>query len=281
MVTIFTCESSFEAMMTCIYAAWASRLGHRNLRLALEPVEQQELFCDYIHVEPDSEKASRVVQSIQRKISWEAFQWVYQAAMNDEEGRLDSIYRFLLLGFHYGRQITNMLGEAHVMEILRLQRKTGNEAGFFREIARFSCIGGKVYVSHLEPKCNVLDQVARHFVDRMPSEYWIMIDDNRKLAAVHPKDEDFYLTILSEEEFVRLKITETQEDDEFVLLWKEFFRTIGVEERENERCQRTHLPLWTRRHMTEFRHAETAHNQTIQNREYKSPFDTGNQPVNH
>ena len=202
---VYTCDETFEAMMTCIYEAWASGAGHRNLRLELEPVEQRELFCEYIHVEGDAGKAERVVSAIRKKISPEAFRWVYQAAMNDEKGRLDSIYRFLLLGFYYGRTITDMLGEAHVMEILRLKRKTGNEAGFFREIARFVSMDGKVYVSHIEPKCNILDQVAPHFADRMPSEYWIIIDDNRKLAAVHPKEAEFYLTVLSDEELIRLK----------------------------------------------------------------------------
>ena len=26
-MTVFTCEDNFDAMMTCVYEAWASRLG--------------------------------------------------------------------------------------------------------------------------------------------------------------------------------------------------------------------------------------------------------------
>lgn len=29
-MTIYTCENTFEAMMTCIYDAWASKEGHQN-----------------------------------------------------------------------------------------------------------------------------------------------------------------------------------------------------------------------------------------------------------
>ena len=40
-MTVFTCSDEWEAMMTCIYRAWESGLGHRNIRLELESVLQQ------------------------------------------------------------------------------------------------------------------------------------------------------------------------------------------------------------------------------------------------
>ena len=43
-----------------------------------------------------------------------------------------------------------------------------------------------------------------------------------------------------------------QTDDPFIDLWKDFFNTIGIKERENHQCQRNLMPLWYRKHMTEF-----------------------------
>lgn len=294
MTTIFTCNDSFEAMMTCVYQAWDSRLGHRNIRLMLEPVEQQELFCDYIHVEGDPEKTEKVVRSIRRKISDEAYSQIFKAAMAFEPDRLDTIYRFLLLGFTYGRKVTDMLFEPAVIRILELSRKVGNEAHYFREFTRFVSVNlrpvisavpsswesasfgqsvsygespalrtsaqdgsprqglsEKVYVAHIEPKCNILTITARHFEDRMPSEHWIILDDNRLLAAVHPKDQPFYLTTLSPFHLEHLLELE-KERDVYTDLWQEFFDTIGIQARANSKCQRTMLPLWYRKHMTEF-----------------------------
>ncbi len=277
MTTIFTCDDSFESMMTCVYQAWDSRLGHRNIRLALEPVDQQELFCDYIHVDSDTEKTEKVIRSIRRKISDEAYRQIFMAAMSFEPDRLDAIYRFLLLGFAYGGKVTDMLAEPPVIRILELSRKVGNEAHFFREFTRFVLVdlspspkGGapalspgrapapwqaspeKIYVAHIEPKCNILTITARHFEDRMPSEHWMMIDDTRRLAAIHPKDQPLYLTSLSREELAHLLELEKNRDV-YTDLWQEFFDTIGIGARTNPRCQRTMLPLWYRKHMTEFK----------------------------
>ena len=169
-MTIFTCDDNFEAIMTCIYDAWSARLGHSNIRLEIEPIIQTELFCDYIHVDADLQKAQKLVQAIQQKISSAAFQAIFSAAMSFRENKLDFIYRFLILGFHVGPAVLDMLQEPAVSAIFDLNRKVGNEAHFFREFARFAAIGEGFLVSHIEPKCNVLTLIAPHFTDRMPSE---------------------------------------------------------------------------------------------------------------
>ena len=76
-MVVFTCKDDFESMMTCIYDAWAARLGHSNIRLAIEPVGNLELFCEYRHVEKNQEKAEKVIRTIQRKISPELKRKVY------------------------------------------------------------------------------------------------------------------------------------------------------------------------------------------------------------
>lgn len=250
-MTIYTCGESFEEMMTCIYEAWAGRRGHANVKLQLEPVVQPELFCEYIPVGADAEKAQKVVRAIRQKISAEAYRQVFYAAMSCFPDRLEAIYRFLVLGFACGAGVTDMFSEAPVMRVLELSRKCGNETHYFREFTRFVCVDEKVYVAHIEPKCNITAMTARHFADRMPSEYWMIIDDNRRIAAVHPKNQPFYMTGLSAEEMQRLAEARRQ-NDLYTELWKEFFRSIGIAQRSNEKCQRSLMPLWYRKHVTEF-----------------------------
>jgi len=249
-MTVFTCEDNFDAMMTCVYEAWASRLGHSNIKLKTEPIGNLELFCDYRHVDTDPEKTTSVVRSIKSKISYQAYIMIYEAAMSDAEDKLDTIYRFMVAGFHYGAHVVDFLQEPVVMRMFELKRKVGNEAHFHVEFIRFANMPGDVLVSHIDPKSNVLTLVAPHFSDRLPSENWMIIDDKRFIAIVHPADQDYYLTILSKEEMDRLSI---QTDDPFIDLWKDFFNTIGIKERENHQCQRNLMPLWYRKHMTEFK----------------------------
>ena len=45
---VFICEDSLEGIFTGVYDACASRLGHRNIRLATGEPENYELFSEYI-----------------------------------------------------------------------------------------------------------------------------------------------------------------------------------------------------------------------------------------
>ena len=105
---------------------------------------------------------------------------------------------------------------------------------------------------HLEPRSDVIMLVGTHFADRMPSEHWMIIDDNRKTACVHPKDGENYLRYLTDEEFQTLRKTEEYED-EFTDMWKTFFHAISIKQRENYVCQRNLFPIWKRKHAVEFK----------------------------
>lgn len=248
---IYVCENDFESMMSCIYDVWAAKQGSENVYLTADPDPQYSLFDETVYLQKDDEKAQKVIRSIQTKISWYAYRQIFLAAMTREKDRVDCIYRFLRYGFSYGSKVTQMLGEKSVMRLFELSRRVSNELHYYREFTRFSRIDSGVYVAHIEPDSQIAALVADHFQDRMPSEYWMIIDDNRRIAAVHPKDYDFYLTELTEEETERLKKTEFQ-NDEFVELWKAFFKTIGIKERENKACQKSHFPLHYRKHVVEF-----------------------------
>ena len=251
---VYTCEDRLTDIMTCIYDAWseALRIGHNQIQLKKEPVFQQTLFDEYIHIDGDASRAEKVIRSIRRSISEEAYLNVYYATLCADEDALQAIYNFLRVGFAVGSTVLGQYTNPHVMKLLEIRRRVSNEAHHFREFARFQSLDSKVYVSHLEPKNDVIMLVGNHFSDRMPSEHWMIIDDNRKTACVHVKDGENYLRYLTDEEFETLRQTESYED-EYTDMWKTFFHAISIEQRRNYICQRNLFPLWKRKHAVEFK----------------------------
>lgn len=71
------------------------QVGHDLIQLRKEPVFQQTIFDEYIHVNGDTSKAEKVIRSIRRDISDEAYLYVYYASLSDEEDALQAIYQFL------------------------------------------------------------------------------------------------------------------------------------------------------------------------------------------
>lgn len=250
-MVVFTCNDNFESMMTCIYDAWAARLGHSNIRLQTDPVGNLELFCEYRHIDADQKKVKKVISSIQKKISWEAYQWVYAASMSFRQDKLDIIYRFLILGFATGPNVTKMLGHPYTSGVFELKRKVYNECHQFREFLRFSRLENQVLFSIIEPKCNILTLLAPHFENRMPSENWMITDKTRMLSIVHPMNQPFFLTPVTPVELSYMEDIKEHRDP-YSHLWKTFFQSVAIDARKNPKCQRNFLPLWFRKNMTEF-----------------------------
>lgn len=280
-MTIYSCEHELEAMFTCIYVAWASGKGFRNIKLMLEPIEQYTLFDEYIHVDADTTKSNSVADAICNKISPYVYRQLAYYSMAYEEDVLDNMYRILLLGFNYGPNVLSMVQYKEVMRYTEIRKRLSTEACKFKEVVRFHAMGRNnsydiddstdvgdvnrirsggisvarmgslLYVAHIEPKSRLIVTLGPAFEDRMPSEHWMIIDDVHKEAIIHPANEHYYLRQLSDDEYEQLLATE-KENDEYTDLWKVFFDSIAIKERENYRCQRTLLPLWYRKHAVEF-----------------------------
>ena len=248
---IFVCEDTADGIFTAVYNAWDSGFGHADVRLQTEGTYNLELFSDYIPVETDYKKSEKVARSIRRKISEEAFLMVYRTCFSFDTEKADAIYRFLLWGFRYGREVTQMLANPAVSRLFALQRKVGNEQHQFVEFLRFREIENGILLGKIRPKCNVVPLISGHFADRFSGENWIIYDEGRKLASFHGKNRGFYF--MQVEGTPWEEVCEREEGtEEYPELWKIFTRTISIKERENRACQRTHLPLWCRENMTEF-----------------------------
>ena len=209
---IYTCQDRLTDIMTCIYDAWseALKVGHNQIGLKKEPIFQQTMFDEYIHVDGDPSKAEKVIRSIRRSISETAYMNIYYASLSADENALQAIYDFLRVGFAIGSTVVEQYTNPH-----------------------------------LEPRNDVIMLVGNHFANRMPSEHWMIIDDNRKTACVHVKDGENYLRYLTDDEFSVLQKTESYED-EYTDMWKTFFHSISIEQRKNYVCQRNLFPIWKR-----------------------------------
>lgn len=251
MMIIITCEDSFDGILTGIYEAWTYKIKGRTVKVETRQERNLELFCEYINVPLDFEKAKKVARTIRSKISEEAYQMIYRAAMSDDPEKADIIYHFMIDGFQVGAQIVNHLTNESVVRVFEMDRNVGMETHHYLGFVRFSQVSQGVLFSKIAPRNNILTMIAPHFTDRLGGENWVIYDEKRALAAFHEsgkgwillKDHEFDLSFLQEPSAVEQQYRE---------LWSLFFQTIAIESRKNPRLQRGNIPLRYRSNMVEF-----------------------------
>ena len=102
-MTIFLCDDTMEGIFTAVYDAWASRLGHANVKLQVRG-GTMELFADYREAETDMEKAEKVARTIKRELGEEGWKQISRAALAFRKERADANYRILELALPEGRK---------------------------------------------------------------------------------------------------------------------------------------------------------------------------------
>jgi len=252
---IFLCDNSIDGIFTAIYLAWSSRYGHANIKIEEKcddnNYSNMELFSEYRNVNTDSELACKVSQTIKQKISEEAYQMVCRVALSNYFGKADLIYRFLILGFHYGVKILEHLSDEIVATFCRVNKNVSNEEHHHLGFVRFSEQEKGLLVSTIHPKNNVLSLITPHFADRLPGERFMIYDEKRYIAALHIPGNPWILAEIPEFDMNSFKDFSNNED-EYRDLWKIFFKHIAIKERINPKLQRNNLPLRFREDMTEF-----------------------------
>ena len=200
---IFLCEDSIDGIFTGIYDAWASRYGHKNIKLCINDTITYELFSEYITVTPDSEKSEKVGRTIIARLGMEVYQDILQAVLahddkkkNEHPGKADCIYRTLLYGFSLedGHRILQALGNPYIARVFELSRSTGNEVHHLLGFLRFQELENGVLFSTIHPKNQVISVLAEHFTDRLPQEHFMIYDATHQIAAIHKAGSGYFLT---------------------------------------------------------------------------------------
>ena len=248
---VYLCEDSFEGILSGVCRALSQESSLAELRLEILGTKDAELFCQYEEVPVSSEAADSLSEKICRRISAFAWKRIYIASLSLDPERAQWIFRFICDGLHYGKRITEMLHLESVYALFRMCRFVENESHLLSGFLRFGETKEGVRMAVKAPKNDVLPLLADHFSNRMPEENWLIYDKGRRKAALHQMKTGWFIlrqADLQEND----QISWNTDQEEYQELWRIFHQSAAIRERENFRCQRTHLPLRYRPYMTEF-----------------------------
>ena len=254
MKKVYICSDTEEGIFSAIYDAWKTRLGEASLGIALRGTVEQAFFCEYLEVEESGKKMIAVQNLIRRHLGEYAYWNIYHALLSHDLEKGDAILGTMLASrtIPDSRKIMEHLTNAKVQKVFQLGRKVANEAHYYKEFVRFEELQDGILFSEIEPRNRILTCTAEHFSNRFPLENWVIYDKTHKEALVHEKGRKWILA-KDVRDLMRGRATTTDAELLYVNLWKTFFKSISITERESYERQRQNLPLLFREHMTEFK----------------------------
>ena len=228
---IYLYENTFDNLLNLINYLLKNKIiptGIKNLDYVPNLLEETY----YPNIEMDNSLISRIVDKIGEK----AFATACHVFLSNDEDKEILIYEFLYNSLKYKRNIIYMRNIDSVNKCLKLSSYVTKEAHRLKGFVRFNKSKNGILCSFIEPENDVLILLSNHFKNRLKNEKWIIIDKKRKVLSYYDT-KNYYIM---DEDLFYLKFD--LEEDIYEDLWKEFYKTIGIKERKNDRCRMNFMP---------------------------------------
>lgn len=241
---VYGYDGSLAGLYCCVHEAVYT--GRRPLDILNETAGQASLLPCY-RVETDQEKALRVRQGLESKVSPRAVQLAETVFCSCLAQKELALLDFMLMGFEQGSQVPRMLTDPLVSRLVKAEKHLTGEAHLLKGFLRFSDREGAL-VATIGPKNFILPFIAPHFVDRYANETFLIHDKTHGAALIY---QDRRSRIVPVEGLEDIEVS--AEEAQYRALWKHFYQTVGIAERENPRCRMSHMPKRYWQYMTEMK----------------------------
>ncbi len=252
MKQIYICTDTITGLYSALHDAW-KECRDAEAGIEIKGKTQQALFCEYRTVAECEEKAFKLERMIKRYLGYDAYWNIYHALLCSDEGKGTAVFRTLQESRRVrdSHKIMDHLGNPDVAKVFAMSRSVSNEAHMYEEFIRFRELKNGILFSEITPKSQVLTCIADHFSDRFPLENWMVYDKTHQTFLVHRAGESWGL-VWGESLNEKTAREVSENEMEYERIWKGFFESISIKERENPKCQRNHLPLRYREGMPDF-----------------------------
>jgi len=235
-------DNTYNGLMTALYLHYKYK---KSSGIFSKDSYQRSLMSDYKIVRSNEEFSLKMENIIEKRISKFALKIIYYTFLSIEPNKEKLILRFISLGLKKGN-ITQLYSHRDTLPIQKIYDKVSKEKHRFLGILRFKDLNGILF-SKIAPDNDIIELIMPHFVDRFKRENFIVFDEKRLKSGIYDGIE-WYTTNIEESFYSKFSdIEEVYEE-----MWKEYFKSIGIEDRKNTKVQFQFLPARYRKNITEF-----------------------------
>ena len=238
---IYQYDGSLDGFLCCVYESYVYKESPAAFCTDDDPLSLYEIRT----VVTQPAYSQRVSRGIEKR-SPKALAVVRRGFLTCLPDKELHLYTFIKKLLAEGPGFMRDLSDPACYPLYRAIRHMSGEVEKLRGFVRFSDCGG-VLGAEIAPKNRVLPLLRGHFCQRYANERFFIYDRTHQELLLYANGRS---RITRAESF--RPILPEGEELQYRALWKRFFESVTIRERENPRCQNTFLPKRYRGLMTEF-----------------------------
>jgi probable DNA metabolism protein len=238
----FLYDGSFAGYLSAVFEVFRSRV---TSPVIVSAEAGPSLFSDHILVATDETHAERVASGIAGRTDESTVDRIYRAFLSEDPHREPILLQYITAIVRHGPMAAENVLFEPVLAVRKLARRTDREEHRMHAFVRFSEMSRGVFASTIAPDCDVLPLIGPHFQRRFPAMRWAIYDERRGYGIYYDLESVRWMDTTDAD--VQLSDAEPQ----FQALWRAYYRSVNVPERQNVRLHLQHVPKRYWRYLTE------------------------------
>ena len=231
---VYLYDGSFEGFLCCVYESFAQ---HELPFAVWTPQRETATLYPVKEIATDPAVARRVFASFGKKLGAETEYLVSRDFLSGQEDKELLLLRFLHLAFALGPGTVKREGHPVVAPLYAMKKSLDWEVDKFQGFVRFEEHDGMLGAV-IHPKNYILPLLRPHFCGRFPEEDFMIYDAVHQAVLLHEKHGTRLLELAAPLELPPPSAREQQ----FQALWTQFYKTLEIKARHNEKGRMTHCP---------------------------------------
>lgn len=228
-------DGTFEGLLTIVFNCYINKCIPINI--CSEKNYKLNLFDIVQNIQTDYSKSKRIFDGIVKNISYDTLYNSYYAFLSNEKNREISIVKYILNGFKIGPKIDTMISIDFVFNVHSMRKRMLFESHRLKGLLRFIEIENNLFYASIHPDNNVIENLGHHFINRLPTQNFMIHDKNRNIVFLY-NTKEYKIVDASTLEIPKI----SENEKKYQELWKTFFNTIAITERKNSRLQMQYMP---------------------------------------
>lgn len=230
---VYLFDSSFEGFLTCIYYSYYNKLKPEAF------ISKDDFTYNFTYeildIKTEYDKYERVYSSLQEKLNYESLIRIYNLFLSCDDKNHVTLYNYITLCFKFRKEVDLHLNNDTILSAHKLSKRVSLEAHKFTGFVRFTEVSKDLFYSKIAPDNNILSLILKHFVSRFSNMQFIIHDEKRELAIIY-NGSNAIISKLSLDSIPKIS------QGSYEKLWKSYFNSATISERENRRLQRSFMP---------------------------------------
>ncbi|WP_171257966.1 TIGR03915 family putative DNA repair protein [Acinetobacter gyllenbergii] len=250
-------DGSMLGLLSCVFRAF--QFKEFEVQLCLLGETQHGLFSDVVDVANHEPHAQRVWSALQQKLSPAALKQIYFASLSESLEAYQHLFNYCIYVFQQSYSIEKDYLHPSVLAISQWTKKVGREKHRMEAFVRFKKTTDGLFLSLVRPDFNVLPLIQPHFRRRYQDQRWLIYDEQRNYGLYYDLKQIHEVFMDADKIDCNLQKGGSQSfqlelDEQEILydqLWKDYFQSINIKERQNIKLHVQYLPKRYWRYLNE------------------------------